>query len=353
MKKLLLVLTLLITCLKANPIDPTEFFINEVLIDDSTWVIELPNKFTYTSETLFDYLQDTLIIRTYQDSLYYPVKKIEFGEKFCCLTSDSIDDFIYLNPDHQFLQLEMKDTSVFSYHSELTWGSDSPPLVYPKIPGIAKNASLSRENDNLMSPEFLLKYYLDFSPTIGSKNDSLDATGKLVISVTDSCSRPMPAEIIGLGIWETNFIGEKEYTLLASYYNISIKPKNNSNINDWQQVDIFIYPDSTQYINVVFPIRYTAVEKTLKTSDSYSLSQNYPNPFNPTTTFTYKIPNPSFVKLKVFDLKGNLVSNLVSEVLAPGTYHKRWIASGHPSGIYIYQLETSAGILQKKCLLVK
>jgi hypothetical protein len=353
MKKSLVLLTILITFLKANPIDPTEFFINEVFIEDSSWIIEIPIRFTYTDENLYDFEQDTLIIRTKNDSTYYPIQKIKFWDDYCCLYSDSISEPVSLNPEHQFLQLEMKDTSVFSYHSELTWGSDSIPLVYPRIPGIAKNASLSRENDNLMSPEFLFKYYLDYTPTIGSKNDSLDATGKLILAVTDSSGNSMPAEIIGLGIWETNFIGKIEYTLLASYYNISIKPQNNSDINVWEQVDIFIYPDSTQYINVVLPVKYTAIQKTQNLIDSYSLSQNYPNPFNPTTTFTYTIPRRSIVKLKVFDLKGKLVDDLVSEELDPGTYHRLWNASCHPSGIYIYKLETVDGILRKKCLLAK
>ncbi len=352
MKKSTLVLTLLITFILANPIDPTEFYINEVFIEDSIWVIELPIKFAHTSETFYDYITDTLIVRTNCDSLYYPIEKIKFWDDYCCLYSDSVADYIYLNPESQFLQLKMKDTSMFSYHSELTWGSDSPPVSYPRNPGILENSSLSRENDNLMSPEFLFKYYLDYSPTIGMKNDSTDATGKLIISVLDSCNTPMPAEILGLGIWETNFNGQEEYTLLTIYYNISIKPYYSADVNDWQDIDILIFPDSTHQIKFVFPVKYSAIDNT-NPIDSYSLDQNYPNPFNPTTTFTYTLPMRGSVNLKIFDIQGKLLEQLVSETLEAGTYHKIWRATDYPSGIYIYQLETLAGILRKKCLLVK
>ena len=86
---------------------------------------------------------------------------------------------------------------------------------------------------------------------------------------------------------------------------------------------------------------------------TYQLLQNYPNPFNPTTIISYGIPVKSNVVLKVFDLIGNEVATLVNEYKPAGTYEVEWNASGLPSGVYFYQLQTEGYIETKKMLLLK
>jgi hypothetical protein len=96
---------------------------------------------------------------------------------------------------------------------------------------------------------------------------------------------------------------------------------------------------------------------------SYSLQQNYPNPFNPTTKIKFDIaPSLSFpnapignplVVLKVFDLLGKELENLVNEQLAPGTYETNWDASNYPSGVYFYKLITKGFTETKKMFLIK
>ncbi len=53
---------------------------------------------------------------------------------------------------------------------------------------------------------------------------------------------------------------------------------------------------------------------------SYSLSQNCPNPFNPSTTITYSLPNSNNVLLKIYDMLGNEVVNLVNDHKSAGKY---------------------------------
>ncbi|MBN2281476.1 MAG: T9SS type A sorting domain-containing protein [Candidatus Marinimicrobia bacterium] len=354
MKRWVAAFTLLITFLVGNPIDPTQFYINEVFLKDSTWIIELPWKFTYTSETFDDFLNDTLIFRTTSDSIYYPVRKMKFFEEYCCLCSDSIDKNIGLNPDYEIIFLEIKDTMVFSYHSELIWGSTDIFNLesHSENPAIIPGASLSRENDNIISPEFLFKYYLDMSPTIGVKNDSIDATGSLVISIHDSCGNFMPATINSIGIY-SDISGSKEFSVLASYYFLLVKPFYSNNVEDWLSRGTIVYPDSILYLDFVFPTKYTSIELEENLTSQYTLSQNYPNPFNPTTTFKYAIPKRTNVELSIFDLHGNLIEKLVSETLDAGEYQKIWNASEFSSGLYFYQLKTLDVALRKKCLVVK
>jgi len=85
----------------------------------------------------------------------------------------------------------------------------------------------------------------------------------------------------------------------------------------------------------------------------YILEQNYPNPFNPTTTIKYSIPELSFVTLKVYDVLGNEIANLVNEAKSAGSYEVIFDGTGLPSGIYFYQLKEGSFIQTKKMILLK
>ncbi|MGD1046484.1 MAG: T9SS type A sorting domain-containing protein, partial [Bacteroidota bacterium] len=59
----------------------------------------------------------------------------------------------------------------------------------------------------------------------------------------------------------------------------------------------------------------------------YTLYQNYPNPFNPTTVISYQLSAISNVNLKIYDIIGREVVNLVNEQQEPGYYQKTFDAS--------------------------
>jgi hypothetical protein len=85
----------------------------------------------------------------------------------------------------------------------------------------------------------------------------------------------------------------------------------------------------------------------------FTLMQNYPNPFNPSTSFEFRVSRFGFVSLRVFDVLGKEVATLVNELRPAGVYTLRWDASSLPSGMYIYQLRSQNGSLQKKMLLLR
>jgi len=97
----------------------------------------------------------------------------------------------------------------------------------------------------------------------------------------------------------------------------------------------------------------TAVEKIDKFLNSYELKQNYPNPFNPTTKISFSIKEATKVRLNVYNLLGQLVSTLVDEELAAGSYNTDFNASNLPTGIYFYKLEAGNQVLSKKMILLK
>jgi len=87
--------------------------------------------------------------------------------------------------------------------------------------------------------------------------------------------------------------------------------------------------------------------------EKYFLYQNYPNPFNPNTSIKFDIPKKSDVKLRIYDVSGKLLTELVNQELSPGNYEVNWNASGASSGIYFYKLETGDFNKTMKMVLVK
>ncbi|HSW54416.1 MAG TPA: T9SS type A sorting domain-containing protein [Ignavibacteriaceae bacterium] len=85
----------------------------------------------------------------------------------------------------------------------------------------------------------------------------------------------------------------------------------------------------------------------------YNLQQNYPNPFNPTTTINYSIPKNGLVTIKVYDILGKEVAELVNETKEAGNYSVAFNASSLASGIYFYTLTSGNFTASKKLILLK
>ncbi|HCY77940.1 MAG TPA: hypothetical protein DHV28_18695 [Ignavibacteriales bacterium] len=96
-------------------------------------------------------------------------------------------------------------------------------------------------------------------------------------------------------------------------------------------------------------VNITGVENYPQLISDYQLYQNYPNPFNPNTIISYRLKERGYVKLYVYDIKGELISVLVNRDQEAGFYQVEFpsIGNGLPtvpnnsnlaSGIYIYQI---------------
>ena len=92
--------------------------------------------------------------------------------------------------------------------------------------------------------------------------------------------------------------------------------------------------------------------------DKYVLMQNYPNPFNQMTVISYGLPERSFVRLIVYDIRGRLVAELANEEQSEGWYHITWDATGSAgkqliSGIYFVKIDAGTFTGVKKMILLK
>jgi hypothetical protein len=130
--------------------------------------------------------------------------------------------------------------------------------------------------------------------------------------------------------------------------------------------------EKTAKVNKEDTLRFTITDKTGQTwtkeikisitpPTTYELLQNYPNPFNPSTTIEYQLPGTGTrynVSLKVYDVIGREVANLMNEQQEPGYYQKAFNASRYASGMYIYRLvatdeQNHQHVFQKKMLMLK
>jgi hypothetical protein len=117
-----------------------------------------------------------------------------------------------------------------------------------------------------------------------------------------------------------------------------------------------IYSADTASV-VIAPIR-TQITKVPIIPDEYALGRPYPNPFNNIVSVIVDLPDPSWVKLEVYDLSGGLVASLINEDLNAGRHLAYWDGYTHTgkrssSGSYIVRLRSSMGTKTQRVLLMR
>jgi len=91
---------------------------------------------------------------------------------------------------------------------------------------------------------------------------------------------------------------------------------------------------------------------------SFSLSQNYPNPFNPVTSIGYTVPEEMYVTISIYNLIGQKIVDLVSEVQQKGHHKVIWESKDSKSnlvssGVYFYSITAGDYTALKKMVLMK
>jgi hypothetical protein len=158
-------------------------------------------------------------------------------------------------------------------------------------------------------------YYKVYRDTV--LNFTIDTT-KLISSPVDTfLIQPIPAKI-------------GKY-----YYKITCVDKQGNESNPSEEIVIDLTSVSTDDYPMII--------------NDYLLYQNYPNPFNPLTRIGYKLKERAYVKLMVYDIKGELVTVLVNKEQSAGYYEVEFSSSSikNPessiqnlaSGIYLYRIE--------------
>jgi hypothetical protein len=154
-----------------------------------------------------------------------------------------------------------------------------------------------------------------------------------------------------------NLIESLNQTWYVSAWANSTKYSYTYNVNNNQTESLYqiwigsTWVNASKYSYTYVPV--TAVNEHLSSVNFYSLSNNYPNPFNPSTKINYAIPERGNVSLKVFDLLGNELAELVKGEIDAGTYDITFNAANLPSGVYFYRLQVGDFLQTRKMILLK
>jgi hypothetical protein len=87
-------------------------------------------------------------------------------------------------------------------------------------------------------------------------------------------------------------------------------------------------------------------------SVNHALYQNYPNPFNLHTNISYSITKNGIVRLKVYDISGREILNLVNEYQHADTYTVELNAGNLTSGIYFYTLQVNNEFVATRRMII-
>ncbi|MBL7013673.1 MAG: T9SS type A sorting domain-containing protein [Candidatus Marinimicrobia bacterium] len=114
-----------------------------------------------------------------------------------------------------------------------------------------------------------------------------------------------------------------------------------------QEIHLEKLPDGGQWEETSnFSLGKSNTSENLFESESlipeiFVLYQNYPNPFNSETRISFDLLENATVSLFIFDANGRIIDQFVeSEFLQSGAYNFSWNATGHPTGIYFFTIQT-------------
>ena len=130
----------------------------------------------------------------------------------------------------------------------------------------------------------------------------------------------------------------------------------NYSYNGDNNINILFQDDVNNFVNE--PQVGIDDEECIIISNNFKLS-NYPNPFNPKTKIKFSIREQGFVELNIYDIKGQLVCNLIDKkVMNRGIHSVTWDGKNNTgkevnSNVYLYRLRVGNKSVTKKTLLVR
>ncbi|MFH1842383.1 MAG: FlgD immunoglobulin-like domain containing protein, partial [bacterium] len=99
---------------------------------------------------------------------------------------------------------------------------------------------------------------------------------------------------------------------------------------------------------------YPAVPEAM----GFAVDANYPNPFNPSTRITYRMPRSGTLTISIYNVRGELVKQLIDEVVEAGEGFVVWDGTGDDgaevsSGVYFYKTTALGKTSIQKMALVR
>ena len=87
--------------------------------------------------------------------------------------------------------------------------------------------------------------------------------------------------------------------------------------------------------------------------DKITINPVYPNPFNPSTNISFSLDRYYNVSIDIYNLRGELVSNLLKRGLVAGNHSVIWNASDESAGVYLLRVSTDNFTSTQRLMLIK
>jgi hypothetical protein len=145
---------------------------------------------------------------------------------------------------------------------------------------------------------------------------------------------------------------------LQNYPTITHGPNNQVFVTYTGWADV--YQGKSYYTDRIWGkfVPASGIEETKISAEINSpIFMSIPNPFNRSTTIKYSVRKSGDVTIKIFDIAGKLVRNLVNGNKKPGAYSINWDGTDDlkkklPAGVYFYRLKVSDGNSETKELII-
>jgi hypothetical protein len=234
-------------------------------------------------------------------------------------------------------------TTGIGFTSQLSAKEEVPPTVQSNGTGTA-SVVLSPDRQSIL---YSLTY-LNISSTLTSAGGHFHKgargiNGGLVKVIVPPNS---PGELTVSGVWSTS---DSDMPLTPDIVDLFVAGDIYINLHTGD----YIGGEIRGQVSYNFEVPTSVIEVPMNRPGEFRLDQNYPNPFNPITTISFNLPSRSFVTLKVFDLLGREIADIVSEDMPSGNYSRQWKADNISSGIYFYRLQAGSFVEAKKLILLR
>ncbi|MBK7978783.1 MAG: PQQ-binding-like beta-propeller repeat protein [Ignavibacteriae bacterium] len=105
--------------------------------------------------------------------------------------------------------------------------------------------------------------------------------------------------------------------------------------------------------NYIAALNTTGIADNSELPKEFKLYENDPNLFNPQTNIAFDVKEKTTVKLRVYNVVGQLVTTLTDNMLEAGHYKYQFNGNNLASGIYFYKIEMGKYVSVKKMMLLK
>ncbi len=111
------------------------------------------------------------------------------------------------------------------------------------------------------------------------------------------------------------------------------------------------YDQDTIVVHVELPAQVERIASGIP--EKFDLLPNFPNPFNPVTTIRYQLPKAAFVEIRIFNLQGREVQQLVDAYQQAGYYRIQLDGKQMASGTYFCKIKAGNFVKVRKMILMK